>query len=73
MTTKNRNEFPAGWDQHRVQDVLEYYENQTDEEAAAEHEVALSGPGRTVMEVPRKLVPVFRQLIAQHRKEQTSS
>ena len=43
MTTKNRNRFPADWDEHRVRDVLEYYESQTDEEAVAEHEAALSG------------------------------
>jgi hypothetical protein len=63
------NEFPVGWDEQRVRQVLEYYENQTDEEAAAEHEAALSRPEHTVMEVPAELVPVFRQLIAEHQKK----
>jgi hypothetical protein len=28
--------FPAGWDEQRVRQVLAHYENQTDEERAAE-------------------------------------
>jgi hypothetical protein len=63
------NEFPAGWDDQRVRDVVVYYESQTDEEAAAEHEAALSSPTGTVMEVPAELVPVFRELIARHQQE----
>lgn len=70
---KRSNDFPAGWDESRVRDVLDYYESQSDEEAAAEHEAALSGPGQTLMEVPAELVPVFRQLIAEHQKERTTS
>jgi hypothetical protein len=66
------NEFPAGWDELRVRDLVDYYESQTDEEAAAEHEAALSGPGHTVMEVPTDLVPVFRHLIAEHDKKRAA-
>ena len=69
---KKTNEFPAGWDERRVRDVLDHYESQTDEEAAAEHEAALSSPEHTVMEVPAELVPLFRQLIAEHEKEHAS-
>jgi hypothetical protein len=63
------NEFPAGWDEQRVREVVEYYETQTDEEAAGEHETALSSPTATMMEVPSALVPVFRELIARHQQE----
>lgn len=72
MTMKKTSEFPRGWDEQRVREVLEHYENQTDEEAAAEHEAALSSPQHTVMEVPAELVPVFRQLIAEHEKKRAS-
>lgn len=34
--------LPDGWDEQRVREVPEHYERQTDHEAAAEHEVALS-------------------------------
>ena len=40
---KKINEFPSGWDERRVRDILEHYESQTDEEAAAEHETAGRG------------------------------
>ena len=43
-----QNEFPPGWDEERVQSVIDYYENQTEDEAVAEDE---SGP---LMEVPTK-------------------
>lgn len=69
---KRTNEFPAGWNEQRVRDVLEHYENQSDEDAVAEHEAALLSPEHTVMEVPVELVPLFRQLIAEHEKEHTS-
>ena len=65
--------FPKGWDEARTREVLEYYEGQTDEEAAAEHEAALSHPDHTVMEVPNALLPVFRQLIAEHRQKQDAT
>jgi hypothetical protein len=60
------NQFPANWDEGRIRDLIDHYENQTDEEAAAEHEAALSSPVGTLMEVPTELVPVFRELIAKH-------
>jgi hypothetical protein len=61
------NRFPAGWDEQSVRELSEHYEGQTDEEAAAEHEAALSGS--TLMKVPVELVPVFRDLIARHRRK----
>jgi hypothetical protein len=61
------DDLPAGWDEERVQRVLEHYEGQTDAEAADEDERALEDSGQTVMEVPRALVPVIRELIARHQ------
>jgi len=49
-----------------VRRVLEHYESQTDEEAVAEDEAALSAS--TVMDVPVELVPTVRELIAKHKK-----
>ena len=37
-----QSKFPSGWDEERVRRVLEHYESQTDEEAVAEDEAALS-------------------------------
>ena len=56
--------YPRGWDEARVRRVLEYYESQSDEEAAAEIEAALES---TTMEVPVALVPAVRLLIAKRK------
>lgn len=58
--------FPEGWDEGRVAELIAHYEGQSDEEAVAEDEAAMSEPGRTVMEVPTDLVPAVRDLIANH-------
>lgn len=67
MTTEK---YPRGWNAARVQRVLEHYESQTDEEAAAEIEAGLDG---TTMEVPRALVPAVRELIAKRKAARTKT
>ncbi len=65
---KRQSDFPTGWDEARVQRVLDHYENQSDEAAVAEDEAALEDPGETLMEIPIDLVPAVRRLIAEHRR-----
>ncbi len=38
---KKQNEFPPGWNEERTQNVIAYYEQQTEDEAVAEAEEAL--------------------------------
>ena len=64
-TSMGQNEFPDGWDEERVQRVLAHYEDQTEDEALAEDEAGVE-PSKTVMNVPRDLVPKVRELIAKH-------
>ncbi len=61
------NEFPQGWNEGRVRDVLAHYEKQSDEAALAEDEDRLKTPTRTVMEVPSELVPAIRELISKRK------
>ena len=56
--------YPRGWNEARVRRVLDYYESQTDAEAAAEIEAGLES---TTMQVPVGLVPAVRRLIAERR------
>lgn len=63
------NEFPAGMDEQSIRDLVDYYDSQTDEDAAVEHEAALARPTGTLMDVPTELVPVFRELIARHQQK----
>jgi hypothetical protein len=66
MTAKK---YPRGWDESRVRRVLDYYESQSDEAAAAEIDAAFES---TTMQVPVALVPTVRQLIAKRKTRRNS-
>jgi hypothetical protein len=61
-----QNKFPPGWDDERVQRVLEHYETQSEEESFAEDEAAYEDSSQTFMEIPNELVPKVRELLAKH-------
>jgi len=61
-----QNKFPPGWNVERVQRVLGYYEEQSEEEAVAEDEAAFAEQTQTTMEIPLELVPIVRELLAKH-------
>ena len=61
--------FPVGWDEERVKRVLAHCEEQIEEEAVAEDEAAFDDQPYTVMEVPKELVPLVRELIAKQQTE----
>ena len=63
----SEKQFPPGWNEERVQRVLERYEAQSDEEAVAEDEAAFESTTHTIMEVPVDLVPAVRDLLAKRR------
>ncbi|MBF8265109.1 MAG: hypothetical protein HW384_973 [Dehalococcoidia bacterium] len=62
-----KGKFPSGWNEERVRRVLEHYEQQTEEEAVAEDEVAAEQEGQTFIAVPKELLPKIRELIARHK------
>ena len=64
-----QNKFPPGWDEKRVQSVIDYYENQTEDEAVAEDEEAFRQEFITKVEVPAQLVPAVHELIVRHRAQ----
>jgi hypothetical protein len=70
MKKEVKNQFPPGWDEARVRDVIEYYENQTEDEAVAEDEAAFADS--TMMAVPPPLVPEVRELIARYEEKKAS-
>ena len=59
--------FPEGWDEKKVKAVLDHYESQSDEEAAAEDDAAQQESGQTFISVPNELLPTIRQLLATHK------
>ena len=63
---KKTNTFPRGWDEARVQRLIQRYESQTEEEALAEDEAAFEDTTQTIMEIPSELVPAVRALLSKH-------
>ena len=61
------NKYPRGWNRKKVQELIDHYDNQTEDEAVAEDEAAFNDPQQAVMLVPRALVPQVHRLLAAHR------
>ena len=65
---KDPNRYPRGLNRRKVQALIDYYENQTDAEAIAEAEAAYRRRTTAVVEVPVKLLPAIRELIARRAR-----
>ena len=61
MTKQN---FPPGWDEQRVREVIAHYDNQTEDEQFAEIEAAHEAEQVTLRAVPTELEPEVRALLA---------
>ena len=68
-----KQEFPPGWNEDRVKEVIAYYENQSEEEQLAEHEAALAAETHSMMLVPTELVPEVRRLIEKQSRRAPSA
>jgi hypothetical protein len=73
MKRTKPQKFPPGWNEKEVRAVIDYYDNQTENEAAAEIDAAEEVPGHTWMSVPTELVPEITRMIEarQHRTSNT--
>ena len=62
-----RSKFPQNWDEKRVQQVIDHYEKQTEDEATDEDETAFGdAASQTVIQIPQELLPIVRELLAKH-------
>ncbi len=62
------NKFPPGWNEKRVQNVIAYYDQQTEDGA----EAALQNKHSTLMAIPTELMPAVLELIDKHVAEAQS-
>jgi len=62
-----KQNFPPGWDEQRVREVIAHYDNQTEDEQFAEIEAAHEAEQVTLMAVPTELEPEVRALMARRR------
>lgn len=65
--TMTNNKFPPGWDEEKVKRVIDYYDNQTEDEAVAEDEAIEDSLEETTMQIPSNLVSAVRELIARNK------
>lgn len=65
----SKQDYPPGWDEQRVREVLAHYENQTEDEQFAEIEAAWEAEGITIMAVPTELAPRVRALLARNQSD----
>jgi len=63
-----KQEFPPGWNEKRVREVIAHYENQSEEEQSAEIEAALKAEDMTMVSVPTSLVPKVLSLIQRRKR-----
>jgi hypothetical protein len=67
-----KQKYPPGWNEERVRQVIAHYDNQTEDEQAAEIKAARIADGQTMMSVPTELVPKVAWLIAQHQERNSA-
>jgi hypothetical protein len=63
---KKHRKLPRGWTEKKIRKVIDYYEQQSDAEGAAEIEAAAQSS--SLMAVPRALVPTVQTLIARYQR-----
>ena len=64
---KQKN-YPAGWDEERVLEVLAHYEDQTENEQFAAIEASLESENVTLMAIPKELVPQVQALLSRSQQ-----
>ncbi|HVS36379.1 MAG TPA: hypothetical protein VMS17_12505 [Gemmataceae bacterium] len=65
-----KQDFPPGWDEKRIRDLIAYYESQTENEEFADIEAAREAEDVTMMAIPTELASEVRALLA--RKERVN-
>ena len=66
---KDPNKYPPGWDAKKVQKILDFYDNMTEDEEVKEDERIFSSKSQAYIGVPKALLPKVRQFILAHRRK----
>ncbi len=63
-----KQQFPKGWNEQRVKQLIAELDARSDEEwVAADEAAAADADDQTVITVPTALLPEIRRLLASHR------
>jgi hypothetical protein len=70
---KTLNKYPKGWNEKSIKGLIKRYEEQTEEEEAAEDEAAFNDPEQTVVLVPKALLPKVHKLLSAYSSRRRAS
>jgi hypothetical protein len=59
----SKQNFPPGWDETRVRNLIAHYDQMSDDATVADDEAAQELEGQTLMIIPTELVPMVLELI----------
>jgi len=68
---KSKQRLPRGWTEKKIRAVIDYYDNQSEDEEAAEIDAAYEANGQTRISVPTDLLPQIEALV--HRNTRAPS
>lgn len=63
--TKDPNRYPKGLTRKKVEDIIAFYDRQTESEAIAEADAAWENSGVSLVRVPQELVEDVRRYVAE--------
>jgi hypothetical protein len=69
LKRRDPNRYPKGLNRRKALELIDYYENQTDEEAIAEDEAAYCSKHSTMMEIPNEFVWLVQKLISKGKRK----
>ena len=61
---KDTSSIPPGWNEERVQRILQHHDSLSEDEEVTEDEAAFKDSTQTVMDIPNELVSTVRALLA---------
>jgi hypothetical protein len=67
MKKSKKQKLPRGWTEERIRKLADYYDNQTEDEQAAEIEAAWTAENVTMVAVPTALVPEVLRFLVRKR------
>ncbi len=71
--TRDPNKYPKGWNRKRVEEVIDFYDKQSPDEAIAEADAAWENTRYSLVRVPIEMAEEVRKFIASRRGKESKT